>query len=199
MTTSRRILWLALCLAGSLSCSPWRAPVAVPGEAAPDAVSEQRSIEAEIARFQTGLNRAEVRAVAAAILEEADLNGLRAELILALIQTESAFDNFARSRVGALGLMQVMPATGEMLARQHGLAWSGPETLFDPVVNVRLGCRYLAFLRARYGRLETALAAYNWGPGAIDRRLAGGAAVPRRYPTLVLARLDQSPDAAIAR
>jgi soluble lytic murein transglycosylase-like protein len=188
---------LALCLASGLSCAVQPVPRAIPQRAdafqTPPAL---RAIEARLGEMQTGLNAAELRATAQAIDEEARLNALDVELILAVMHTESAYHNFARSRVGALGLMQIMPATGEMLARRHGLPWSGPETLFDPVANVRLGCRYLAFLRERYGRIDAALAAYNWGPGAIDRRLARGSDLPRRYPSLVLARVEPQPPAA---
>jgi soluble lytic murein transglycosylase-like protein len=186
---------LLLCLAGALSCSLAKAPTPVPE---PPAVRPLtlRSIEVRLAQLQTGLNAAERRATAAAILEEAAYNGLDVDLILAVMHTESAFHNFARSNVGALGLMQVMPATGAMIARQEGLEWAGPETLFDPVANVRIGCRYLAFLRERYRKIDAALAAYNWGPGAIDRRLSQGHGLPRKYPEAVLARLEtQSPPA----
>jgi soluble lytic murein transglycosylase len=193
MTAMARPVALALCLASALSCSLGepRDPAAAVQAAEADALAR---IEARLARMHTGLGPAERSATATAIADEAAHNDLPVELILAVMHTESAFHNFARSSVGALGLMQVMPATGEMLARQHGLDWNGPETLFDPVANVRLGCRYLAFLRARYGSLDAALAAYNWGPSAIDRRLARGNGLPRKYPTQVLAQLaSQSP------
>jgi len=188
---------LVLCLAGGLSCAVQPEPAGSPRRSGADPTpAELRAIEARLGEMQTGLNAAELRATARTIDEEARLNSLDVELILAVMHTESAYHNFARSHVGALGLMQLMPATGEMLARRHGLAWNGPETLFDPVSNVRLGCRYLAFLRERYGRIDTALAAYNWGPGAIDRRLASGSEVPRKYPSLVLAQLEPHPPAA---
>jgi soluble lytic murein transglycosylase-like protein len=197
MMIPARNAWLALCLASGLSCAVQPAPAVRPAPGAGDPTPpELRAIEARLGEMQTGLNGAELRATARTIAEEAEQNGLDVELILAVMRTESAFHNFARSRVGALGLMQVMPATGEMLARRNNLAWSGPETLFDPVANVRLGCRYLAFLRERYGRIDAALAAYNWGPGAIDRRLASGSELPREYPTLVLAQLEAHPPAA---
>ena len=191
MPIHSRKLWLVLCVASGLSCS-LRPPASyAPAEGQTASIPrELQAIEARLGRMQTGLNRTELRATARAIAEEAARNRLDVDLVLAVIQTESAFHNFARSSVGALGLMQVMPATGEMLARRHGLAWTGPETLFDPVTNIRLGCRYLAFLRARYSRIDAALAAYNWGPGAIDRRLADGAGLPEKYPSLVLAALE---------
>jgi soluble lytic murein transglycosylase len=198
MMTRTLALSLSLCLGSALSCSPDR-PASGPGTTPAAASAELEAIETQLARMQTGLNREELRATAEVIAEEAAHNQLDVELILAVIHTESAFHNFARSHVGALGLMQVMPATGEMLARQHGLDWAGPETLFDPVANVRLGCRYLAALRARYGRIDAALAAYNWGPGAIDERLARGESLPRKYPTLVLARLESQSATSLTR
>jgi soluble lytic murein transglycosylase-like protein len=191
MTSRGRTACLVLCLVSGLSCSLVPERAAGPAEDAADVLSgTQLEIEARLERMQTGLNAAERRATARAIADEAARNGLDVELVLAVIYIESAYHNFARSRVGALGLMQVMPATGEMLARQHRLTWNGAETLFDPVTNVQLGCRYLAALLERYGRIDAALAAYNWGPGAIDRRLAQGSGLPRKYSALVLAKLE---------
>jgi soluble lytic murein transglycosylase-like protein len=144
----------------------------------------------QLMQYQTGLGMTEVETVARTIESQAQRSGLSRDLILAVMRTESGFFNRARSRVGALGLMQIMPATGEMLARQLGIDWKGPETLFDPVVNVRLGVAYLTQLHARYGSWQRALAAYNWGPGAIDRRLRRGRRLPVQYVARVLAALE---------
>ena len=77
--------------------------------------------------------------------------------------------------------MQLLPPTGKEQAEDLGIEWKGPDTLFDPIVNVRLGTAYLRELADKYdGDVNTALAAYNWGPGRIDRRLARGASVPKR-------------------
>jgi soluble lytic murein transglycosylase len=85
-----------------------------------------------------------------------------------------------------MGLMQILPSTGEELAYRLGVPWHGARTLFDPVANVRLGVAYLKELSARYDDdLSIALAAYNWGPGRIDRRLERGSALPTEYPRLV--------------
>ena len=74
-----------------------------------------------------------------------------------------------------------------------GVAWHGPQTLFDPVANVRLGVAYLRQLTDRYnGSVRTALVAYNWGPGRIDQFVRAGEALPREYSTLVLAAYDRS-------
>ena len=113
--------------------------------------------------------------------------GLALGLVLALIMVESGGYSLAVSHVGALGLMQLMPATGEELAHKLGFPWSGEETLFDPLVNVKLGTAYLKQLSDRYdGNVRVALAAYNWGPGRIDRFLRRGSPVPVEYTQRVM-------------
>jgi soluble lytic murein transglycosylase-like protein len=82
-------------------------------------------------------------------------------LVLALVQVESAFQPRAVSPKGAQGLTQLMPAT----AREMGVT-----DVLDPVQNLDGGARYLSWLLNRYGGdLRRALAAYNAGPGAVDR------------------------------
>lgn len=86
---------------------------------------------------------------------------LDAELIHAMVRVESCFDPQAVSRVGAQGLMQLMPATARELQVTHP---------FDVLENLRGGIEYFADLRSRYdGDVRLALAAYNAGPGAVAR------------------------------
>ncbi len=189
-------------LVAGLSCTHWapapqaaveakaEAPAAVQ-PAPPVDATPAAQIAARFERFQTGLADFEIRAVAETLVEESKRNGFEWQLILAVIDTESSFNNFARSNVGALGLMQIMPATGEMLAAELGIPWHGAESLFDPVVNVKLGTRYLAELHTKYQTWDGALAAYNWGPGAIDRRLRKGHELPIMYSRAVYARVEQ--------
>ncbi len=101
------------------------------------------------------------------ISEHARLNGVRSDLVRAVMQVESAFNPNAISPKGAMGLMQLMPAT----MRQYGV-----RNAFNPAENVRAGVAYLRDLLDRYSNNEElALAAYNAGPGAVDKH---GQAVP---------------------
>lgn len=134
----------------------------------------------------------EVERVSVAIIEESQRRGFSPSLVLAVIEVESGFDAFAVSPVGAVGLMQVLPSTGESLARELGIEWRGVRTLFDPVANVRIGLAYLAQLRERFRHLPTALAAYNWGPSAIVRRVRAGAPIPAGYSDRVLSAHAES-------
>ncbi len=95
-------------------------------------------------------------------------------LVAAVIYQESKFRPDARSDSGAIGLMQLLPATARGIALRTGGSRFGVEDLYDPEVNVRYGCWYLRNLLRKYGSLETALAAYNGGQGNIDRGI--------RYP-----------------
>lgn len=87
--------------------------------------------------------------------------GVDATLVKAVIQVESGYEPRARSSSGAMGLMQVMPAT----ARQYGVA---PRRLYDPRANIEAGIKHLKSL-LNHLPLHLALAAYNAGEGAVQR------------------------------
>lgn len=88
----------------------------------------------------------------------------------AIIRQESQFDTEARSPVGALGLMQLMPATAKQVSGQAGLRYSEVKLTQDPNFNVTLGSRYLADMIDNYnGSYILAIAAYNAGPGNVNK------------------------------
>ena len=93
---------------------------------------------------------------------------------LGLIRQESSFDAEARSQAGALGLMQLMPATAASVARRLNESVSPPALTADPAYNMRLGTAYLQSLLDQFGgALPLALAAYNAGPNRVMDWLAG--------------------------
>jgi soluble lytic murein transglycosylase len=100
---------------------------------------------------------------------------------LGIARSESLFMRDVRSRAGAIGLMQLMPATGRQVARQIKLAYTGLDTLTDPNQNIRLGTSYLGSMIERYdGNHVPATAAYNAGPHRVDRWLPRSSGVDAR-------------------
>lgn len=92
------------------------------------------------------------------------------ELLQALIATESGFDAAAVSPKGAIGLMQLMPATAVRFGLSGDKKTSLASKLTNPALNIKTGARYLRYLLNRFsGQIELALAAYNAGEGAVQR------------------------------
>ncbi|MBW2493791.1 MAG: lytic transglycosylase domain-containing protein [Deltaproteobacteria bacterium] len=195
----RQIFASLSCLAiGMLSCGHFSLPLS--GELPPVSLAAPlHGVEGDAAdpmidraiRYlegrRSGLSEAEIADVATTIVREARIHGLDPNLVLAVIHIESRGNTFALSPVGAMGIMQIMPPTGEELAAKLDIPWRGAQTLFDPQANVRMGVAYLKQLESRYGDMKTALAAYNWGPGRIDSKIRRGVAVPASYSGSVLA------------
>lgn len=130
---------------------------------------------------------AQDRVVAGAITEASWRFGLPARWIRAVIQAESAYDLTATSPVGAMGLMQVMPATYRELRARYGLGGDP----YHPRDNILAGSAYLRELYDRFGA-PGFLAAYNAGPGRYQEHLNTGRRLPletRIYVARIAARL----------
>lgn len=98
--------------------------------------------------------------------------GVDPYLLMGIARRESAYNTEALSPAGARGLMQLMPGTATQLSRQLGISDPGPYGVLDPSLNIRLGSTYIRDMLSRYrGNRLAATAAYNAGPGRVDRWL----------------------------
>ena len=120
------------------------------------------------------------------IVQHAAVNSLSPDFVRAVIQAESAFNPWARSIRGAMGLMQLMPET----AAEYRVL-----NAYDPAENIRAGAAYLRTLLDRYDNNQAlALAAYNAGPRAVDKY--GRAIPPYKETRAYVARIQKSQTAA---
>ena len=103
------------------------------------------------------------------VREAAERHRIDPALVRAVIETESNWNPSAISRKGAVGLMQLLPATAKGIAIHTGGTRFRVDDLYNPEINVRYGAWYLRHLLDRYGDEKTALAAYNAGQENVDR------------------------------
>ena len=101
--------------------------------------------------------------------------GIAEHVLYAVIYTESSFDAEAVSKVGAVGLMQLLPSTAEWLTEREGAEYT-EEMLTDPEFSVRYGAKFLKILYDRYNNWDAAHAAYHAGFGRVDSWLDEGIA-----------------------
>lgn len=106
----------------------------------------------------------EVKAVQPCVREAARAHGLDPDLLKAVIAVESGYQRDAVSPRGAVGLMQITPETASRYANAAEAA-----RLREPRINIETGARMLADLLRRFGRIDTALAAWNAGEGTVRR------------------------------
>ena len=106
------------------------------------------------------------------VTKYAEEYGIPEELLYSVIKTESNFNRYARSRVGAIGLMQMMPKTFSWLTSSEHLGEHLPTfSLYTPAISIRYGAYYLNYLYERFGDWSTVLAAYNAGEGNVAKWL----------------------------
>lgn len=120
-----------------------------------------------------------------ALIEQASFrHGVDANLLAVVILVESGGDPIASSPKGAMGLMQIMPATGRDIARERGLFTHVDARLYDPAYNIDFGAYYLARQLNRFRAphplqsIENAAGAYNGGPARMARHLNTGEPLP---------------------
>ena len=107
------------------------------------------------------------------VTKYAEKYGVDEKLIYSVIKVESHFNRYARSRSGALGLMQMLPKTFNWLTSQDHLDEHLTESsLYDPEVSIRYGVYYLKYLSEKFEDQDTVIAAYNGGEGNVTKWLS---------------------------
>lgn len=112
-------------------------------------------------------------------------------LLAAVVYQESKFRANAQSASGAIGLMQLLPATAKGIAVRTGGSRFTVADLYDPELNVRYGAWYLRHLLVKYGNERTALAAYNAGQQNVDRWRASGRGIAFSETRYYVARVEE--------
>jgi soluble lytic murein transglycosylase len=109
----------------------------------------------------------------------AEWQALNPAVIFGLIRQESMLDEHARSAVGALGLMQIMPETGKQIARNLNEPWQSDNALLQPDINIKYGAFYYKQLLGQFdGHFALATAAYNAGPNKVVKWLPSQGSIP---------------------
>jgi soluble lytic murein transglycosylase-like protein len=117
--------------------------------------------------------------IANAVLRASSYFGQDPLLMLSIIKIESDGRANAQSSANARGLMQLLPGTGRYIAKNKGVHWQGTEALHREAYNVVLGVGYFDYLMDKVqGDKRLALAAYNWGPGNVERVQNNFARIP---------------------
>lgn len=156
------------------------------GVASPEGALELQQLEiARLKRIYENSAKFGIPADLAERIEDIALaEGIEPAVAFGLVRAESEFNRRAVSRVGAVGLTQLMPSTA-----RYFKAGATREQLFDRDTNLRIGFRYLRTLVEKYdGNLRLALLAYNRGPETVDQLLRAGRNPDNGYVEMVLGR-----------
>lgn len=184
------VLLLATLAAFQLSISSFpqdSSEQVMPAVAAETSAAEIAVVATWLGAAHTDVSADRLDSLAEVIVTESRNAGFSTDLVLAVIAVESSGNPYSVSHAGALGLMQILPRTGEAEAARLGIPWEGPETLFDAETNVRLGVQYLRRMTDRFDDIEMGLVAYNRGPTAVSLRLRRGDALTAWYAERVFA------------
>ena len=144
-------------------------------------VKKHERIVQIIGNFNTGLDKKEEYKIAETIYYESLKYGYDPLLIVAVILTESSFNNRAISRRGAIGLMQILPPTAIEIAEKANFEWKDDNSLHNPFLNIKMGTYYLFSLKLRFKDMALALEAYNAGPTRMLEMIRSGKRPYRSY------------------
>lgn len=130
--------------------------------------------------------RKQYQKIAQTIIDESLRHQFDPVFVMAVIRSESSFNPRIIGGVGEIGLMQIRPSTGKWIAGLVGVPWKGKKQLKDPVMNIKLGTAYLAYLRDMFdSHARLYLAAYNMGQGNVKKAL-NRKVWPKVYPIHVM-------------
>lgn len=147
----------------------------------------QRATQLAIAEYlEESWKVQEASRISKAVIDSSEIVSVDPTVVLAVMLTESSGRYNARSPKGAMGLMQIMPATAEYLASRSEAIESARSLMRNPEENILAGALYLEELISRYkGNVRLALEGYNWGPTKLDARIREGRSIPRKYSSRV--------------
>jgi soluble lytic murein transglycosylase len=138
-----------------------------------------REVQALLYERMDGLSQSQAHSLTLKLMKLCKKYDFSVSSVLALISAESSFDKEAKSSVGAIGLMQVMPQTAKFIAHKSGItSYHRARDLKNPEVNLAVGIAYLSYLRDRYAQSHSYLAAYNMGPSKFNRMVRKRTARP---------------------
>lgn len=130
--------------------------------------------------------RSQHNKIAQAIIDTAQKYEFDPVFLLSVIQGESSFNPEMHGKAGEIGLMQILPSTGEWIAGLNGIKWKGSRTLSDPIQNIKIGAAFLHRLRSRFDKhAQLYLAAYNMGARNVHQALDKDI-WPKDYPVHVM-------------
>jgi soluble lytic murein transglycosylase-like protein len=149
-------------------------------------LEEKLQLYKVIEDFQIGFNQDEVGKLTSVIYSESKKYHYDPLFLVSVILTESTFKKRQVSDSGAIGLMQLLPATGRSMAPRAGVDWQGTGTLDMPEANIKIGSYYLFQYILKYGDVKKALVAYNVGETKLRGMEQDKRPLPRQYLDKVL-------------